>query len=148
MMAIELGYAVIRDIFLDTMIFNTAWLLSALLTFITLLALSRDANRWKELAFPVMVGWHIAGVPPFFLLYIAAAIMFGIECLSLQFIGEALTLIKVPRSAEKKPDKLAEIYKRENLRVKRKEVKEMFKTTGPMPDLDIDDILKRAKGKK
>lgn len=86
-MAIQLGFDLIKNIFLDTVVFNIDWIISVLLTFFTLLMLSRDVNDWKTLVFPVMVGWHVAGIPPFFLMYIAGAMLFAIESLSLQQIG-------------------------------------------------------------
>ena len=92
-MAIQTGFDLLYNIFVDTFIFNIGWLISVLLTFFTLMALSRNPKDWKTLAFPVMVAWHIIGIPPFFLLYIAMAMMYAIEALSLQTIGTLLTTV-------------------------------------------------------
>ena len=66
-MAIELGYEFIRQIFIDTTIFDIGWAISVIVTILSLLIITRDTQEWKKLAFPVMVGWHIVGIPPFFL---------------------------------------------------------------------------------
>lgn len=100
-MAIELGYNIFGDVLKDTIVFNTTWLINILATLFTLLAITRDTNKWKELALPVMIGWHIAGLAPSILMYIGASIIFVIDKLSLQTIGTLLSVFK------KAPEKAA-----------------------------------------
>lgn len=95
-MGIELGYNFISTVFLDTYIFNLSWLTSAFLVLLTMAILTRDYGQWKSLAFPVMVGWHIAGVTPFIGLYVIAGIMFAIENLSLNVVTGLATVVSQP----------------------------------------------------
>jgi len=91
-MAIGNATTIMTTVFADTIIFNVTWLISLAITFLSLLILTRDANKWKILAFPVMLMWHIAGVPPNFLIYLVSAIVFAIEAMSLQTIGQIMQI--------------------------------------------------------
>lgn len=97
-MAIDLGYNVISNVFQNTYIFNTSWIISLIVTSITLMILTRDPEKWKEMWFPVTVLWHIAGITPFILVYVISAVLFVIEGLSIQTIGE---LVDVKHSEPK-----------------------------------------------
>lgn len=97
-MAIQTGYQLLKDVLLNTIVFDVTWLASIILTGLTLLILTRDWQKWKTLAFPVMMGWHIAGVPPFIIAYIASGIVFAIESFSLQTITGLLSTIKIPEA--------------------------------------------------
>lgn len=94
-----ISYEILKIVLQDTIYFNISWIISAIATLLTLTAITRDTNKWKELALPVMVIWHIAGIPPFFLLYIATAITFTIECLSIEVIGDLIKITKRPKPA-------------------------------------------------
>lgn len=89
-MAIELGFTLFKTVFENSVYFNIEWLMSLVLTGLTLLILTRDTQKWAQWAFPVMVMWHIAGISPFIVIYIASAIAFGISTLSLQTISALL----------------------------------------------------------
>lgn len=159
-MAIDLGFTLLKNIFVDTYIFNIDWLLSAVITFLSLLWLSKDPNEWKTLAFPVMVGWHIAGLSPFFLLYIATAMMYAIESLSLQTIGQVIT--GVTRTATEKwkgikPSLVEEEHKRITRRQKRRTIKdilgersftqkELLKKRGILSDAELQRLRRLSGG--
>lgn len=142
-MGIQQGYDLIKAVFLDTVILDISWAISLIFTLLTLLLITKEVDKWKSLAFPVMVLIHIAGIPPFILIYLGSAIIFAIESLSLQTIGSLLSIIKLPKKEEGFTEKEKRMYQQENLRAKRKEVKALFKKTGSMPELNIDEIIKR-----
>lgn len=150
---IDLGFALMRDLMLDTWVFNVGWVFSVLATFFTLLALTRDTEKWKNLAFPVMIGWHIAGIPPFFLLYIVSGLMFVVENLSLQTIGSLATIM---RREPKEKTQLQKVASREQKKRIRKDVSQrqqigLSKKGKPIygdyiiSDSALDEIIKKGK---
>lgn len=77
----------------DTIYFNISWLFNLVATGITLLIITKDVERWKTLAFPITVAWHIAGLAPSILVYFATALMFVITNLSMKTIGNIVSTI-------------------------------------------------------
>lgn len=95
-MAITLGTELFRTLLLDTLPFGTSMIINLILTFFALLIITRNTKKWQELAFPVMIGWTIAGIPQNFLILLAGAFAMGISVLSLESIGTLLNAIKLP----------------------------------------------------
>lgn len=143
-MGIQQGYDLAKAVFLDTVIFDITWAISALVTFLVLLLLTKEISKWKSLAFPVMVLIHIAGIPPFILLYVASAIIFAIENLSIQTIGALLSVVKMPKMSRPigPQGQLDRIYEQENLRAKRKEVRQMFNNLDSSQKIKMDKIIR------
>lgn len=92
-MAFSDGFSYLKNIFVETTIFNIEWFISLFLVFLTMIIITRETQKWKQLAFPVTVAWHIAGVTPSFLWYFATAIAFVIDILSLEVLGNTISTI-------------------------------------------------------
>lgn len=161
-MGIELGLELIKTVIQDTYIFNISWIISAVLTMLTLLIITKDYNKWKTLAFPVMVGWHISGVTPFILLYMFGAIMFAIESLSVQVISGLLSATtKVFKENTEKIRQKQKEYVRKN---KRSQMTEGWSETlgksqywqtmndkwgrGEIPIKELEEYIKKTSGNK
>lgn len=93
-MTLQDGFGILNSITINTTVFNIEWILSTALIFLTLLIITRDINKWKILAFPTTVMWHIIGIKPSFLMYAITAILFVIEALSLEIIGNLVEGVK------------------------------------------------------
>lgn len=145
-MAIDTGLTLLGHIVQDMTVFNITWVLSLVATFLTLLIITRDVNKWKELLFPVMTGWYIAGLPPFFLLFIFAAIMYGIETLSIQLIGQVVNAIQFtrqPTETEKVRKHVArkELSRRIGYQMRSDEEGE------PIPTKELGEIIESRRGR-
>lgn len=105
-MGIELGYALLHSIFQETIFFNVTWLISIALTGLTLLLISRDPEDWKKLALPVMTGWHIVGIAPFIVVYLATGIFFITSHLGTHVIGQLLTAFRLTKTSVNIPSKI------------------------------------------
>lgn len=79
--------------FQQTSIFGFVELISIPIIIISLALITRDLQKWKTLAFPVAVGWYISGIRMHFLILIILALMFIIEVISLQTLGNILDTI-------------------------------------------------------
>jgi hypothetical protein len=92
-MGISDGFGLLNSVLTDTIIFNISWILSIIFVFLTLIIITRDVNKWKTLAFPVTILWHIVGITPSFILYIITGLLFIIDALSMQGIGNMLQVV-------------------------------------------------------
>lgn len=93
-MAIDTAYSILGNAFENTMVFNIGWIISLAITAISLVLITRNSQKWRILAFPVMLGWHVAGIAPNFIIYLASALMFAIEGISIQTLGDIITIAK------------------------------------------------------
>jgi predicted lipid-binding transport protein (Tim44 family) len=138
----------LQDILLDTLVFNVTWIANALATLFTLVAVTRDKSKWVNLALPVMIGWHIAGLTPFFLFYIIGAIGFVINALSLQTIGSMMNVL----TRQKEPSRMDRAYANTAISYKQSKLskalrkKEQEYTTSIKDDF-IEEAIKKARGK-
>jgi len=86
-MVITEGFGLFKDVFVNTNVLNISWLLSIVFVILTMVLITRDVSKWKTLAFPVTVMWHIAGITPNYLLYMITGIVFAVDVLSLSSGG-------------------------------------------------------------
>lgn len=102
-MAIDTAYTLLNSGFNELILFNVEWIISITVTFLSMLIVTRDVQKWKTLAFPIMLGWHICGLSPFFFAYLISAIVFAIEGISLSALGQVFSTasIRVARTFEK-----------------------------------------------
>lgn len=91
-MAVDFG--VWTEIFTYTYIAGVRWLLPIMLTLIACLLISRDMEKWKIMAFPLLVMQKLMGIDVHFILLSATAILFVIEALSTEFVGNILLASK------------------------------------------------------
>lgn len=81
----------VQEMFTYARILGQSWIVPTIITFLTMAIITRDVEKWKILAFPVWAGWWIVGVRAngitSFLIFTILAIMFVIELLSTQVIG-------------------------------------------------------------
>lgn len=125
---ITLGYDLFRTFLIDTTTFNITWFVSILATWLSLATITKDKDQWKELAFPVMVGWHIAGLPPFILAYIAAGILWALKAVSIDTITTLVSTVSRPITATFEARKSNQIRKAQQKRLIDKEKSEIFLT--------------------
>lgn len=97
---IDIGLNYIADIVGQTGFLNTPWLVHSILTLLTLIILTRDVNKWKQLALPITMLWHIIGIQPSYLMYLGAGIVFIIDNLSINIIGKTIRTITRKKKQE------------------------------------------------
>lgn len=132
-MAMQLGFELIKELFLDTSIFGLAWLMMAGVAALTLFLITRDTSQWKHLSFPILTAWYTAGLRSGTLfdliLIIAAAIMFVVEALSIETAGRILdtTVRKAREGITRITEMEREIAKAASIEAKTKHLKEKAK---------------------
>lgn len=87
-MAIQAGFDLLKNAFLGWTPFNITWAFSIIAVVLTMAILTRDFNKWKQLFLPVMISWHIAGITPHFLMYIIGTLLFILENISIEQLGQ------------------------------------------------------------
>lgn len=98
-MAHTLGFELIRETILNTSVFGIGWLIPIALSGLSIWLITRDINKWKILAFPVLTGWYISGLRSGTLfdsvILVAAAAMFVIEAMSIEGLGRLASTIRI-----------------------------------------------------
>lgn len=148
-MAIQDGYDLLKAILVETTIFDLTWIVSLILTFLTLIIITRNKSEWKKLAFPVLIGWHVCGIKPHILLYIITSIMFVIEHLSLTGLS---TILKLTKHKLQDTERLVTQNEARKIlrKTKKQEVSKFQASRGELGILskkEIDDIRKMGLGK-
>jgi hypothetical protein len=93
-MGIEQGTGLLNDIFTNTTVFNVEWLFSIIFVVMTLAIITRDVEKWRILALPVTIMWHIVGIKPSMILYIFVGILFVLEAFSMQVAGNVVGTVQ------------------------------------------------------
>lgn len=91
-MTIDAGYEIVTSVFQNTLVFNIEWIISLALLFVSLILITKDYNQWKKLSLPVIVGWYICGITPNYLILVISAMLFVVDTLSIQSLGQILTV--------------------------------------------------------
>jgi len=86
-------WSYMTDAFKNTYILGSGWILPLIMTFIVIIMITRDINKWKILMFPFLVLWNIIGIPVNLVIMIFAGLVFVIEALSTEMGGNLLTSI-------------------------------------------------------
>lgn len=80
----------------NTSIFGVNWLINTVLVFICMAIITRDVELWKIMFFPMTLGWHIIGVEASLIMMVAGSIVFLINTVSLQILGNIIEAIPMP----------------------------------------------------
>ena len=139
-MGMELGFELFENVIQNTNVFELTWLFSIILTLLTLLMITRDTQKWRQLLFPVLIGWDVAGVNPHPLTYVFVAIIYGIDIMSLQLVTSFIGVSSRERVKSRKyyTGGVKDEYRRLQLKEKKKHIAQEFKTAKLTPDFDID----------
>jgi len=87
-------FTTIKEAFTNTWALGTEWLIPLALAFVVMAFITRDTDKWKILFFPLIVLERIIGMPVHFILMSAGAILFVIEALSTQVVGNWVSAVK------------------------------------------------------
>lgn len=91
-------YTIIQEVFTYSRILLQGWIIPLIVTFLSMLLITRDVEKWKILAFPIWAGWWIVGIRGTgltnFIIFTITAILFVIEILSTQVIGNWIQPLK------------------------------------------------------
>ena len=96
-MATGLNIAIdlLETIFIKTTGFGgNFWLIQCTIILATLILLTRKITDWKQLAFPVIIGWHTFGLRMPWIFMVGAGTMFVIDTMSLQTMSNTLNGFK------------------------------------------------------
>lgn len=107
-MAYDPDFSYVQEIFKYTYTFGLAWLVPLALMFLAMLVITRDTEKWKIMAFPMSILFWAMGMngsAMWLLIMIIAGVIFVIEALSTQVIGNIIQSVvgkKVDRPLTKK----------------------------------------------
>lgn len=87
-------FSAITDLFTNTVTLGTAWLIPIALTLILMAFVTKDVEKWKTLALPILVLQTVIGIPVHFLLLAGAGVLFVVETMSTQVVGRVFGFIK------------------------------------------------------
>lgn len=85
---------IFRITLLQTKLFGYEWIIGLIITLIAIACVTRDIEKWKQLALPMYTGMHAVGVPTHALGFALAAVIFGIEAMSINTLGNILESTK------------------------------------------------------
>lgn len=91
----NIEFTLFKESFQNVWIFQLDYVISLILVLLSCLLITRDYQKWKTLAFPLTVGWHVVGINQSLLIYTVLGIMFVIENLSLQLLGNVIKSVSV-----------------------------------------------------
>jgi len=145
-------WSYMTDAFQNTYILGSGWLLPSILTFVIMILITKDINKWKVMALPLMVIWIIIGIKVHLAILILAGIIFVIEALSTEMGGSILESItekvnpryKTKKEIRNKGKRLFDI----NKVIKKIKVKKPGETYEPMPDSYIRNLFKKNTGEE
>lgn len=87
-------FTVIKEALTQTWPLGTEWLIPLVIAFLVMAVITRDTDKWKILALPIFVLERIIGIPIHFVLMSIAGIIFVIEALSTQVVGNLIGTVK------------------------------------------------------
>lgn len=89
MSGFDIGLQLFTDAF-NSKIFGYSYLMPIGLIILSLAVITRRYNKWKELAFPVTIGWYTIGLKMSFVFLLVTGALFILETSSVQIIGNAM----------------------------------------------------------
>lgn len=95
-MPIQNGTALFFEVVNQTTIFGIDYAIGTILTALTLLLITRDMEKWKVMALPVMIAYQVIGVTQSKPLFLLAGVLFIIEALSIQTVGDIIGAVAPP----------------------------------------------------
>lgn len=132
-MSIQLGFDLIRETFTQTNIFGVEWILTAIITFIVILLIAgKNIGDYKVLILPVTISLHIVGLTPNLLQYIIGILVFVMDTISLEILGNIAetTYAGFKRTTESIGMATSRIYDRQQYRETKEAWKEERKKLG------------------
>lgn len=93
-MALTPDFSVFTEVFTETWTFGTEWLIPLALAIVSMALITKDIQKWKVLFFPIIVLLRIIGIPVHFLIIIIAGVLFVVEALSTQVVGDLIGTAK------------------------------------------------------
>lgn len=149
-------FTAIKEALTQTWTLGTEWLIPLVIAILVMAVLTRDTDKWKILALPIFVLERIIGIPVHFVLMSVAGIIFVIEALSTQVVGNLLGTAKkwtqgediiarsrMEREYRKANSLLAEAKRREAMNLKIGQAKEQ----GLIPT-GITKLLEKSRKKR
>jgi len=89
----DIDFSLLSNISNNTNIAGTDIILGFIFIILSMLLITRDVEKWKILAFPLAIGFTVAGINISPVIVIITAIIFTIEGLSLQVIASLVDTI-------------------------------------------------------
>lgn len=154
-MAFGNATAMMKEALVNTVPLNISWLIVAILTFFTLLIITRNAKNWLVLMLPVTIAWHVVGthlggLTPSFIQYIIATMLFVIDIFSINTAGQILAVF----TGKKRGKSIEEqVIRSEKRRITGQRFRNIMKNTYGNTKLglgtkEIDKIIREMKRKR
>lgn len=91
MVGLDTAITLLEKIFIETTsIGGSFWIIQGTVILLTLALLTRKVTDWKQLTFPVIIGWHTFGLRMPWIFMIGAGTMFVLDTLSMKTIERAI----------------------------------------------------------
>jgi len=87
-------FSAISELFTETWTLGTEWLIPLAVAIVAMVFITRDVEKWKILMLPMVVAERIIGMPVHFLIMAFAGIMFVVEAMSTQVVGNMMSAVK------------------------------------------------------
>lgn len=87
-------FTAIKEALTQTWTLGTEWLIPVALALLVMAVITRDTEKWKILALLLFVIERIIGIPVHFVIMSIAGILFAIEVLSTQVVGNMIGTTK------------------------------------------------------
>lgn len=119
-MALSDGTGMIANAFQQTEILGLGTLIHATIIIISLVAITRNTEKWGQLALPVAIAWTIAGIPTNIIILIpliiisvidALGVKMGINMLKASTYKPEITIPKTNKEKQTGENRLIEIIK-------------------------------------
>lgn len=144
-MGIETGIEVAKKIFIDMTVFDIKYMISIPIIFIILLLITREPQKWKLLLLPSTIFTHLIGITPHFLIYIFASLLFAVELVSLETIGDVIKGRTKLQNIFKKKETMQSSYTKGQIK---KDYISKAKTIGSKEWLNVTRAIEKARGKR
>jgi len=119
-MTLTPDFSAFTTAFTNTWTLGTEWILPVVLAIMVMAIITKDIEKWKIMMFPMFVIERMLGIPVHFALMSLAGIVFAIETLSTQIVGNLISGVKqriTTRDERKirKQEKVTKLFERANL---------------------------------
>lgn len=91
---ITVAYDMLKGSITQVNVFGISWIIPTIIIVITLVLITRDIQKWKILTLPVSILYYLVGIKTSWVIMFAAAIIFAVESLSIQAIGNIADIIR------------------------------------------------------
>lgn len=90
---VTVAWSEISDAFHGTSFLGAQAVLGAFVILLTLILITRNTNRWKQLLLPVAIGWSVVGLEISIIIYIIGAILMAIDALTPQTMSNVMRAV-------------------------------------------------------